>query len=314
MRALSIATAVLLTAPPELAALAAQQAETPHGEITPSPSSAIQAPPRAEVERLTLSAFYTQHLDAGGLPIVASAKVSPFALLEARYLIDKMLDGRDDIRARLVANKVRYAIMAVDEMTTAIPEHSDLKPARYWDRRARGLGATHARPAVSCGEENLLRYPGDPYVQESLLLHEFAHAIHLMALVDLDPTFDNRLREAFEAAVKDGLWQSKYAGTNKNEYWAEGVQSWFDDNRLPDHDHNHVNTREELKRYDPRLAKLVAEVFGDKKWRYKKPTERSAPERTHLQGYDPANAKRFAWPAGLEARYREYMKKKGRLR
>jgi len=28
------------------------------------------------------------------------------------------------------------------------------------------------------------------------------------------------------------------------EYWAEAVQSWFDTNREPDHDHNHVNTRD----------------------------------------------------------------------
>ena len=34
--------------------------------------------------------FYTQRTDAGGLPIVASANVSPFALKEAAYLVDLM--------------------------------------------------------------------------------------------------------------------------------------------------------------------------------------------------------------------------------
>ncbi|MFT6082604.1 MAG: hypothetical protein ACJAQZ_004684, partial [Planctomycetota bacterium] len=145
-------------------------------------SAAVIAPPKNEVERLQLAPFYQQYLSADGFPIVASAKVSPHALYEARYLIDKMLDGRDDIRQRLTDNKVRFTIMAVDEMTTAIPEHSDLTPSKYWDRRARGLGATKQRPAVSCGEENLLRLPGDPYWQESLLIHEFAHAIHKMAV------------------------------------------------------------------------------------------------------------------------------------
>ena len=121
----------------------------------------------------------------------------------------------------------------------------------------RGLGATPHRPAVSCGEENLLRFPGDPYWQESLLIHEFAHAIHKMAVRELDPTFDRRLKETYQAAIKQGLWQGKYAGTNCDEYWAEGVQSWFDDNRPEDHDHNHVNTRKELIAYDPALAKLL---------------------------------------------------------
>ncbi|MCK5943709.1 MAG: hypothetical protein KAI24_17125 [Planctomycetes bacterium] len=272
----------------------------------------VGSPPQAEVERLKLSPFYEQHLSADGLPIVSSSKVSPFALLEARYVVDRMLEGREDIRRKLIENKVRLAVMAVDEMTTAIPEHATLQPAKYWDRRARGLGATRHRPAVSCGEENLLRYPGDPYHQESILVHEFAHAIHAMALVDLDATFDERLQRTWREAVKAGLWQGKYAATNHSEYWAEGVQSWFDDNRPPDHDHNHVDTRAELREYDPGLARLCEQVFGDRAWRYQKPALRDANGRAHLAGHDPAHGKRFRWPEGLEEWYRDHMRKKGR--
>lgn len=270
----------------------------------------VTAPPEAEVERLQLDPFYRRYVSAGGLPIVSSDEVSPYALLEAQYLIDRMLDGRDDIRRQLVKNKVRFSIMATTEMTTAVPEHATLEPGKYWDRRARGLGATKHRPSVSCGEENLLRYRGDPYFEESILLHEFAHAIHHMALVDLDETFDARLKETYEAAMKAGLWKGKYAATNRAEYWAEGAQSWFDDNREDDHDHNHVNTRKELREYDPGLAALCEEVFGDKPWRYQKPAERAEPGRAHLQGYDAEKAPRFSWPEGLEEWYRDYMKKK----
>tara|TARA_R110002072_G_scaffold291959_1_gene460314 strand:- start:5966 stop:6868 length:903 start_codon:yes stop_codon:yes gene_type:complete len=277
-------------------------------------TTAVVAPPKDEVQRLKLSPFYKQYLSANGFPIVASQKVSPLALKEARYLIDKMLEGREDIRQRLTRNKVRFAIMAVDEMTTAIPEHSDLKPAKYWDRRARGLGATKHRPAVSCGEENLLRLPGDPYWQESLLIHEFAHAIHKMAVRELDETFDQRLQDAYRSAIKAGLWKGKYAGSNADEYWAEGVQSWFDDNRPPDHDHNHVNTRKELQAYDPTLAKLVEEVFGRRDWRYQKPADRPMQERLHLETLEPKTVKRFQWPDGLEDWYREYMKTKAKRR
>ena len=270
----------------------------------------VTAPPEAEVERLQLDPFYRRYVSAGGLPIVSSDEVSPYALLEAQHLIDRMLDGRDDIRRQLVKNKVRFSIMATTEMTTAVPEHATLEPGKYWDRRARGLGATKHRPSVSCGEENLLRYRGDPYFEESILLHEFAHAIHHMALVDLDETFDARLKETYEAAMKAGLWKGKYAATNRAEYWAEGAQSWFDDNREADHDHNHVNTRKELREYDPGLAALCEEVFGDKPWRYQKPADRAEPGRAHLQGYDAEKAPRFSWPEGLEEWYRDYMKKK----
>ncbi len=58
---------------------------------------------------------------------------------------------------------------------------------------------------------------------------------------------------------------------NRGEFWAEGVQSWFDANRQNCKGHNHVNTREELEAYDTDLAKLIAEVFrhADRlDWRY----------------------------------------------
>ena len=36
---------------------------------------------------------------------------------------------------------------------------------------------------------------GARYSAENILIHEFAHAIHEMGLVHVDPTFDRRLRE-----------------------------------------------------------------------------------------------------------------------
>jgi len=298
-------TAGLLLATPSTAQTGAASKTTPERPTAPS---------KALVKRLALAPFYRQHLSADGLPILGSEKVHPAAFHEARYLIDAMLEGREDIRQRLIDNKVRFSIMAASEMTTSIPEHSDLKPSKYWDRRARGLGATRRRPAVSCGEENLLKFPGDPYRQENILIHEFAHAMHQMALVSLDKTFDPRLEKVYQRALKDGLWKGKYAASNRNEYWAEAVQSWFDTNRPPDHDHNHVDTRAELKEYDPQLAALVEEVFGDEPWRYQLPAKRTGTGRHHLANYDRTKAPKFRWPKGLEAWYRDYARKKVRRR
>ena len=111
-----------------------------------------------------------------------------------------------------------------------------------------------------------------------------------------------------------GLWKDKYAANNRAEYWAEAVQSYFDDNRLPDHDHNYVNTRKELFEYDPALAKIVQGVFGDHKWRYKKPHLREPAQRKHLEGYDDKNAPKFAWPAELLEWYRNYEAEKKKQR
>jgi hypothetical protein len=247
-----------------------------------------------------LAPFYAKFVDAGGIPIVASDKVSDFAVLEARFLVLQLIGHRQDLLAAIAKHRVRVAVMAPTELTTNIPEHSDLTPKDYWDKRARGLGATDVRPAVSCGEENLLGFPGDPYSTENILIHEFGHVIHQRGLNVVDPKFEGRLTAAFEAAKRAGLWRGKYAGSNPAEYWAEGVQSWFDTNRENDAEHNHVNTRVELKAYDQRLAALLADVFGDGEWRYAFPARRT-PASPHLAGYDATKAPRFAWPDRLLA-------------
>ena len=223
-------------------------------------------------------AFYAQSASAHGYPIVASAAVNPYARKEAAWLIDRMLAHRPDVREAMMRSGSRLCILASNEFTTNQPEFAclatladspipPLAPKDYWDRRARGLGGSETDPFCSVGEENLLGYPGDPYAAESILVHEFAHNIHLRGMLNVDPTFDARLKGAYEAAMKAGLWKGKYAGVNHHEYFAEGAQSWFDDNRVNDHDHNHVHLRSQLKEYDPGLAALCAEVFGDGTWR-----------------------------------------------
>lgn len=230
----------------------------------------IGPPPAELVERLGLSPFYKKHASAGGLPVVSSERVSDAGLREAVAIVEAMLAEREDVRKAIIENNVRVVVMAPTEQTTDVPEHSDLTPKDYWDRRARGLGATRDRPAISCGEENLLNLAGDRYPTENILVHEFAHTIHEMGLNSIDPEFDARLRAAYDAAMKEELWKGTYAATNHKEYWAEGVQSYFDTNRPPDRDHNDVDTREELAKYDSRLFELIDGAFRGTKWRYER--------------------------------------------
>ena len=263
----------------------------------PPPTGGIDEPgpvPPDVRQIFELDPFYQQYIDVGGLPVVASVQTNPYALKETAWLIQQMIGHRPDMLQALGQNRVRFSVMAYTEMTTQIPEHSDLVPGFYWDIRARGLGATSHRPAVSCGEENLLQYPGDPYWNENILVHEFSHALHEMGLNTIDAGFDNRLSEAFNAAIAQGLWQGTYASTNKQEYWAEGAQSWFNTNRENDALHNDINTRSELKVYDPALAALLTEVFGDREWRYTLPETRM--HLPHLQGFNPQASPTFQWP------------------
>lgn len=254
--------------------------------------------------RLGLSPFYVKTVDARGLPIVASERVADAALREAYVVVTSMLQRHPEFLAELGRAKVRLAVMAPTELTTDIPEHSDLTPKAYWDRRARGLGATAVRPAVSCAEENLLGEPGDPYPTESICVHEFAHAVHELVLRTARPDFEPRLKKAFEAARAKGTWKKTYAMTNEAEYWAEAVQSWFDTNRHDDAEHGAIDTREEVRAADPLVAKLITDTLGDVPWRYRKPKQRPAAELA-LLGAFPDPLPSFAWPKELAAPARE---------
>lgn len=255
-----------------------------------------------------IPAFYTQVSYAQGYPICASARVNPYALKEATYLVDLMLAKRPDVREAMIASGSRLCILAHDEFTTDQPEWAwlgdtpvagfeSIPTKDYRDARARGMGGSVTDPFCSCAEENLLAYEGDPYAAECILIHELAHNIHLRGMANVDPTFDPRVKTAYDAAMKAGLWKGKYAAVNHHEYFAEGVQCWFDNNRENDHDHNHVDTRVELMEYDPALAELCREVFGDTELKYTKPRTRLT---GHLEGYEPAKAPKFAWPDRLK--------------
>lgn len=277
-----------------LAGLTTLAVADPIGEVGPPPAD------------LKLAPFYKKYLSANGLPIVASGAVSDYALKETAYLANLMLAKRPDVRAAMIKNGSRVIIMGRSEFTTDIPEYAKMKPKDYWDARARGLGGSQTDPVCSCAEENMLAFPGDPYASENIFIHEFAHNIHLRGMLKVDATFDNRLKATYEAAMAKGLWKGKYAATNHHEYFAEGVQSWFDNNRVNDHDHNHVHLRTQLQEYDPGLAAMCLEVFGDTELKYTKPTTRLI---GHMAGYDPSTAPKFVWPERLTTAKAEIRKK-----
>ena len=124
---------------------------------------------------------------------------------------------------------------------------------------------------TSGGEENILELPSDRYKGESIYIHEFAHTLDQFGFSKVDPNFRRDLSEAYRLAKEEGLWKDTYAITNRAEYWAEGVQSYFDCNRIadpPNGIHNSIGNRSRLKAYDPRLFKLLDRVFGANPWRY----------------------------------------------
>lgn len=232
----------------------------------PDSGPEVLGPPPAE---FGFDPFYGKYLDAGGLPIIASSDVADDALRQVKRLVGEMLGNRPDIVKKFAENDVRVAVMVESSGVTELPELSDLYevfPGVDWDERIRGggVGPTIARPVVAIAEEHLLCYDSDLFPFEDIFVHEFAHGI-LNLGVELLPggsEFRQRLETAYRDALDAGLWADTYAATNPDEYWAEGVQSWFDLNDPPGWVHNEIDTRQELEAYDPALATLIQEVFG----------------------------------------------------
>lgn len=209
-----------------------------------------------------LDPFYQKYADANGLPVVSSMSPADEALTRVCELVIDMVSARPDVLEALLENHVRFAVIGEDELTNDIPEFSYLDD--YINQRARGLGGL---PAASCAEESILcNTELDRWRGEGICVHEFAHTISMGGLFEVDPTFEDRLGDAFQNAQSSGLFENTYAMENLQEYWAEGVQDWYYTNLEsdpPNGIHNFVDRREELMQYDPALYALIAEFLPD---------------------------------------------------
>lgn len=230
----------------------------------------ITAPPAS----LGVDAYYTKYCDADGIPVLGGALLSDAALQAAWAQARYMLKMRQDLLAEMVNQGTRIAIVSKGEGITNLPEYANLDTTnplpggQLWDDRSRGFGATPFRPVSSGAEENVLclGLADDRYNGESIFVHEFAHSIHLVGLNFVEPGFEAELQAAYDAAMLAGTYDNTYATENFIEYWAEGVQNWFNLNleAIPaDGIHNEINTRAELKASDPTLHNLISRVFPE---------------------------------------------------
>lgn len=246
------------------------------------PGKGLWTPIEAPPEALGLDPFYTKYLDAGGIPVTGSNKVSDLALLMARDLIIEMLAHRPDLHRALVSRGQRAVIMDVREGTLDLPEQRDWKKpapddnrltycerkhydewigrltdAQYWNLRARGMGGV----MTSGGAEGVLGLPTSRYYGQNIFVHEFAHGI-LDAVEIADPTLYAEVQKAYRKAIAKGLWKGEYASTTIQEYWAVGTQFWFNTAKAARIDGRTILSHRHLAVYDPRLYRLLGAVYG----------------------------------------------------
>ncbi|MFC1641371.1 hypothetical protein ACFL5O_01595 [Myxococcota bacterium] len=233
-------------------------------DLLPEGACEVTAVPDEVRLRNEVDPFYQKYANANGVPVLSSSDPDDQALVLACQLVIEMLSERDDVRQALIDGSLwgypHFSVIGMNERLEDIPEYANVGTT---NQRARGLGGI----VGSCGEENILCTgggtveSGDRWEEESICVHEFAHTISTYGLYAADPTFQRRLETAYSQALASGLWANTYAASEAQEYWAEGVQDWYDSNWENVYDHNHVNTRQELLEYDPALYELIDELL-----------------------------------------------------
>lgn len=230
-----------------------------------------------EVQALTAEfgydSHYTKYADANGVPIISSDAVPDAALLRARQIVLFMLRKRPDLHFNMVSKDNYVGLMAETEVARDLPEldvFEDSETSTVNDLRGLAVGRFTAG-----AEENVLQYLTDIHQSGSdILLHEFAHGIMGQNFLPGPNAFLEALDSAFAAAQVSGAYDgiqsdgaTAYAMTNRAEYWAEGVMTYFGVKGCIPIATNPIGhspcTREEQRLNDPNLYELIRTIFTD---------------------------------------------------
>jgi hypothetical protein len=236
----------------------AQPTPTDPDRCKPGP---LSAEVRAEYD---LDAFYTRAALAEATPIVSTDAPEDEAMRRACLVVLDLSSKHPMARERMRQDHVYFIMMAKTEKTVQTPEY---RSRGDLDARARGFGNN---PGL-CAEENVMcDRMTDRWRGESICVHEYAHVMHLYVWNRVEPMFNAKVNAAYMNAVRTmGKYRNTYAASNATEYLGEIVQNWYNTNLESsrgeggDGVHNHINTRAELKEYDPMGYELLSTVLPD---------------------------------------------------
>jgi hypothetical protein len=246
--------------------------------------------------RFKIDPYYTKFTYAREFVVLGSNQVSDEALLRANDVIRKMFAYRHDILKALIVDGARLVVLGRQEKLSDLPELKDVRKQPGFDE-VRYLDYTPALKLLVVPEENVLGLPREPFAGKCMVISVFARALYqVTGLRPVDPNFerqrdkqqyelrvkrldlefDQKLRALHEEALKKNLWKGSASARDHVEYWAAGVEAYFDaagDVPAPNLADRPITTREALKAYDPELYALVDETMAYKEhvdWRFKR--------------------------------------------
>jgi hypothetical protein len=246
--------------------------------------------------KFRIDPYYTKFTYAREFTVLGSRQVSDEALLKANDTIRKMFAYRHDILKAMIVDGARLVVLGRAETLSDLPELRHLKDSTDADE-VRYLDYTPALKLMVVPEENVLGLPGEPFAGKAMVVSVMARGLyHVTGLRPVDPgfearrgkqqyelrvkrmdvEFDHRLEKLHKDALGKGLWKGTPAARSRVEYWAAGVEAYFDaagDGQAPSLADRPITTREALKAYDPDLYALVDETMAYKEhvdWRFKR--------------------------------------------
>ena len=252
---------------------------TTSSALPPETTTTTQARPEYDCEVTPKSGIegYTQGCTILGLEILAAEDVTAEAIREMAARTYQMLVNRPEYAESIASFPIGLRVVGSGQRIMDLPEFEGIyfhHPGIDWRFLGRSFPGTEIIPFAAGAEENLLCSTEDRYEGEDNFMRDFAITIRRFAMDAIDESTSTAIDQAYAVAVAEGKWQNTLAEINSEQYWAEGVQSFFDANlednaedREPISSHNHVNTRNELRTYDRALYQIAISVFGDTDWR-----------------------------------------------
>ena len=213
-------------------------------------------------------AYYQKYIDAGGIAIMGSDFLEDAYFYAARAVVLKMTAKRPDLRKHLTPiREHRPLTNAVGNLRVPrrtfrlILSHPEIEQIDIPEVRSprRKIGwCTLDKCLITVQREPLKNE-----IHTSVLIHEFAHALHY-AINRVDPTFEDRLKAAYDAVLGDpeSFWSGDPGAAaleGFSEYWAFSAERWFARLSLPTRHGAWQHKR--FREKDPLMYELLAEWF-----------------------------------------------------
>lgn len=203
--------------------------------------------PEEASESFGYDAFYTQIITSEeGIVIKSDSTVDMAYLEQTAKTVDFMLSAREDMAKNMRDAGVTIGIAGMDENVWYLPEF-------------RASIAPGSAPADGLGGRFCGFYLGR-MLQDNVLIHEFGHAFKYYAVAP-DHDAIRAYEDVYINAKLTGIWSSfEYANSNAEEFFACLTGIWFNTDNGNGNGTN-VNTKEELKIYDPQAYEFFASIY-----------------------------------------------------